>query len=204
MAAMWAMQTMCRLCMAGDNKLKETIVPNNISIKEEKFPEMVSIYSIPRTQNISVAIVQIIKQTIPKLHVADNLLPKLVCTACLRKLMDLYKFQEKCLQSEQKYKKLLSEESQKDPLDKGEFLSNMKEIDEIVVKMDLDEKLLNDSNLKDSEIDDIISIISDIKDEDIQTCSDISVDFVWTDSNRESSDSDWATDDKKNKYVSRL
>uniref|UniRef100_A0A1B0ALV9 Protein krueppel n=1 Tax=Glossina palpalis gambiensis TaxID=67801 RepID=A0A1B0ALV9_9MUSC len=199
MAAMWAMQTMCRLCMAGDNKLKETIVPNNISIKEEKFPEMVSIYSIPRQQNISVAIVQIIKQTIPKLHLADNLLPKLVCTACLRKLMDLYKFQEKCLQSEQKYKKLLTEESQKDPLDKSEFLSNMKEIDEIVVKMDLDEKLLNDSNLKDSEIDDIISIISDIKDEDIQTCSDISVDFVWTDSNSESSDSDWATDDKKNK-----
>lgn len=175
-----AMQKMCRLCMSETAENKKV------------YSKMYSIYKVPSDQKVS--IVELIKQTL-RLHISDkDPLPKSICENCVLKLMDFYKFQELCLKVEQKYKKILIQEDQEDPLAKFDLPLDMKEIDEIVINMD--------DNLRDADFDDMSSI-SDIKDEDIKTCSEFSDDFVWSDSDSLSNDSD-CINDKKDKYVDLL
>ncbi|KAI9583639.1 zinc finger protein 90-like [Glossina fuscipes] len=177
-----AMQKMCRLCMSETAENKKV------------YSKMYSIYKAPSGEK-DVSIVELIKQTLPRLRISDkDLLPKSICENCVLKLMDFYKFQELCLKVEQKYKKFLVQEDQEDPLAKSDLPIDMKEVDEIVINMD--------DNLRDEDFDGMSSI-SDIKDEDIKTCSEFSDDFVWSDSiDSLSNDSD-CIDDKKDKNKSQ-
>lgn len=125
------MEDICRTCML--NKAEHQDME-----QDDGEIRMSSIFNVPEEdQQIKLNIKELIKITVPQLKIEDNdMLPKHICQKCLEKITDIYQFQQKCLNIEEKLYKILNESDLIDPVNNTEPL----EIE--IVKTEM----LNDDN----------------------------------------------------------
>lgn len=170
---------MCRTCMS------------DASVKMEKEKQMVPLDStfieIPdEGQNISV--MEVLRTSIPQLQLEQNeKLPKCICLECANKLKELHQFQQICLKVEQQFIEMLETPAPAVPKSDDEdslldiFENELEEGDKFL-KAELEEDVFVDENsfqsdqFKDENVSEDILEVNE--DDFIESCSDLSIDFV--------------------------
>lgn len=154
-----------------------------------KVSRMVPIFDASEEAKEKLNLVDLIKSAIPKLKIEKNdELPKHVCLECSDKIKEIYSFQQRCIDIEQKFYKMLEQENSI-----YQFHGTDEQDDE-VLKTEFDDSFIDESTLNSKEeaiMEEEINAAAMAKEEFIESCSDWSIDLIWDDK----SDAEW---DRKN------
>ncbi|KAM7346466.1 uncharacterized protein ACRADG_006388 isoform 2-T2 [Cochliomyia hominivorax] len=135
------MENICRTCMLNKAKLPEM----ELEFNEIK---MTSIFNVPEEyEEENLSIMELIKISVPQLKIDNNdILPKYICQRCLEKITDIYNFQQKCLNIEDKLYKMLKE---------GDLMDSENSTEHLELEV-IKTELINDVNFNDNTYNGII------------------------------------------------
>ncbi|KAI8122868.1 Zinc finger protein 850 [Lucilia cuprina] len=132
---MYIMENVCRTCMLNiaDQLDKEQDI-NEI--------EMISIFIESKMEKLSLK--ELIKTAVPQIKIEENdQLPKSICQKCLDKIREIYNFQQKCVNIEEKFYKMLEEG------DLSDSPNNIDYLEEQLIKTEMINSYLSEDNSMD-------------------------------------------------------